>query len=324
MLAYHIMGSANPEHAARLLGWIYSRSNIYLVTFDNTSAFEKFKQHSQPASNVDVKLTPPVTWGGITMVSTILSAMAQLSRQCSAWKYFVLLSDSDVPLKCQSYICSTLETEATFGRSIFIHINAEARGGSHTDVADDPLSFKYNRQLSVRTDVEFVVHEQLTEHFRRVTESPIYITSKRLQFHVTDWRHEKALYIRPLDRVEANFRRRIFSKYEPRFGKTWCILSRWACNWLLEWEDLSLLFTAFSSTFCPDESFFHTAFGGAHFPRYDELETSNRFRWLNGTADKISDEKLVALRASPSFFARKVWPERSAGLFDWIDTWSRA
>jgi hypothetical protein len=104
MLAYHVMGSANPEHAARLLKWIYSIKNRYLVTFDNLSSFEKFKQASKAADNVDAISTPPVTWGGISMVGSILAAMRHLMRVDQQWKYFILLSDSDVSLKSQDDI----------------------------------------------------------------------------------------------------------------------------------------------------------------------------------------------------------------------------
>lgn len=322
MLAYHILGSANPQHAARLLKWIYSAENRYLITFDNPTALEKFQEASKAADNIRTMPTPPVTWGGISMVTSILRSLRTLLQEDNRWEFFILLSDSDVPLKPQDYIRLTLAKEAALGKDSFIHINQESYPEIDFGILDYSRPYAYHKLLPVRDDVKFLVHEQLIGHFEEITQSPIYITKKRVQFHVTDSRHDKLLYIRPLEQVEADFRKSVFSSYTPRFGKVWCILSRRTCNWLLQWKDLSLLFAVFGNTFCSDESFLQTALGGPHFPWFEGLDTSNRLRWHGGTADVISDEKLSSLSASECLFARKVHPSRSDCLFDWIDSWS--
>jgi len=322
MLAYHIMGSANPEYASRLVDWIHSPNNIYLVTFDNLPALKIFKQNWSPRGNVNCILTPPITWGGISIVSATLWAMGQLLHLNSDWRYFIPLSDSDVPLKRQSDICEILEAKAKSGKTLSLHLNPQRIVSTDYDLIDYSRPLGYRKQLGVRRDVSFVVHDQLADHFQEMTESPIYVTTKRLQFHVTENRRDKTLYIRPLEHNEALFRKSVFTKYKPLFGKFWCILSRESCDWLTHWEDLPLLFTAFSSTFIPDESFLHTALGGEHSPWHRQIETSNRFRWHNGTADAISDLKLSALQACECFFARKVQSDQCARLFHWIDSWS--
>src|SRR5215469_5291577 len=115
MLAYYIMGSANPEHAARLLNSIYFPANQYYITFDNHGALERFKRTSTAFENMIVKCIPSVTWGGISMVASILQGMVNLLKENSHWEYFILLSDSHVALKPQRDICSILEQQAEKG-----------------------------------------------------------------------------------------------------------------------------------------------------------------------------------------------------------------
>ncbi|MBV8937247.1 MAG: hypothetical protein JO095_15755, partial [Alphaproteobacteria bacterium] len=152
MLAYHIMGSANPEHALRLLNWIYSAENSYLITFDSPTALERFKQASKRADNIEALYIPPVTWGGISMVASILTALRILLNANKKWSFFILLSDSDVPLKTQEYICMTLMAESDSGKDSFIHVNQERSTELDLSIIDYSVPYKYQELLSVRSD----------------------------------------------------------------------------------------------------------------------------------------------------------------------------
>ena len=321
MIAYHIMSSAYPEQATQLIKWIYREDNLFLVTFDNQIAAQRFRENSVDHGNVNVRITSPIVWGGISMIYSTLDAIRAMLSYSQEWRYFIPLSDTDIPLKSQQNIISWLNVNSGKGAYISLHVNdANLPTDFLIPEIDCNLCYSFERQLDVRSDVKFMVHPQLSENFRTLEISPIYNTDKRQRYHVTEDRQAKSLFIRPMERSEIEFRRAVFSRHPPKFGKFWCAVSRSACEWLMDWSELPLLTEAFASTFIPDESFLQTAFNSPDFPWPQSIDRKNPVRWNHGAAHSLTNKHLPELQSTPALFARKLDNLCAApSLIDWVE-----
>jgi hypothetical protein len=315
------MGSAHPEHARRLVEWIYRDDNLFLITFDNYIAAQNFKESGVHRDNVDVRITSPVVWGGMSMIYSTLDAIRAVLSYGQEWRYFIPLSDTDIPLKDQQHIISWLNVKSGNGAYVSMHINDwDLPSNFWIPEIDCNLCYSFERQLDVRSDVKFMVHPQLSENFNILKNSPIYNVDKRQRYHVTENREDKSLYIRPMERSEIEFRRAVFSRHPPKCGKFWCAISRSACEWLMGWPELPSLTEAFSSTFIPDESFLHTAFNSPDFPWPQSIDRKNPVRWNHGAAQSLADKHLSDLQSTTALFARKLDNLSAApSLIDWVE-----
>ena len=313
------MAAANPAHAARLVRWMWRRNQTYVVSVDATADVDAFRAVLPAQDNVRLLHEWPVTWGGMTQVLSLLRGIESCLRTSSAWRWFINVSDSDIPLQSQERIVERLLHEGNHGCRDFVGRSTLRLRAPWYEGFKQPINLPFETALpGLRPDVRFCIHPQVRRWFTSEETSPIYNTMLRLALHTTDSPTDKTLYVRPLYAFEAQLRRQFYSAFEPTFGKVWVVLSRATCEWLLGWNRLPEVLATLAHTFCPDETVLHTALFSPAFPGSGWVKPDN-LRWRMGASDFVKDELLPKLKATDSLFARKVRFDASDELFAWLD-----
>ncbi len=319
MIAYHIMVHADPAHAARLLRWLHTQDDLFLVTCDEPGATATFAATGLRADNVALVAIPPMTWGGIGMVDCLLGGMRHFLSAAADWECYVPLSDSDIPLRPKSDIKDRLRQLFDDGRRSLCHFEGQAGIES---IGFPPLARPHStfaRALRVRDDLTFHVHGDVEPFFQSLDASPIMDARLRLSFDVRDAIWEKALYIGPLTPDQVSFRKAFFADHVPTFAKIWSLLlSRPACDWLCRSSLTVLARAVVSNSFIPEETMFSTILNSAACPLRAELAQQS-IRWNNGAPARIGDGTLAELQRTDALFARKVVADKAAAVLAWAD-----
>jgi hypothetical protein len=112
--------------------------------------------------------------------------------------------------------------------------------------------------------------------------------------------------------------------WRPHGGSQWWALSREALLWVLQTLRESPRVTRyFRHTFIPDEAMFQTMLANSPFAERMSAETLHYIDWERPNPKyprTLEEEDFDRLAASSALFARKMHPQRSAGLLERVDS----
>ncbi|MGE0714285.1 MAG: beta-1,6-N-acetylglucosaminyltransferase [Alphaproteobacteria bacterium] len=315
MIAYFIHCHRRLDRVRRLLQWLYSPRDLYLVGVDVTGAeCVDLGQLAGLPRNVVVRRLPPTVWGGASMLTATLEAMAAALAADRDWRWFVNLSGQDIPLKPQDAILSTLEGERRAGRTNFVATYG-ARPFAPTVAIDATVT--ETQMLQRHADVAFVLYGQARALFAADAQAN-FEPGQRASLFVSEDFARKQLHLRPLGRAERTMRARFFAATPFRFGRLWQVASRELCTYAVGDDAAYRLLGTLGTCFIPEESFFQMLVADAPADRVGTTVSDN-LRYRRGAPHVLHDGLLPALRSDPALFARKLEFGRCAAIDRWID-----
>ena len=140
-LVFFVLASrpSAPALVSRLVRALYSPVHLFLVHVDlkaNASVHEALVSYASTLANVHVlKTRRLVQWGGFSMVTAMLDAMASFVQRVD-FDFFINLSDSELPLRTSEELTAFL---GRFKGRAFVHVDpppsAAGRRGEGGDAA---------------------------------------------------------------------------------------------------------------------------------------------------------------------------------------------
>lgn len=110
-LAYLIVAHHQPEHLARLIRALDQENSHFFIHIDKKVAIEPFEAAVIPrqANIVFLPDRVPVYWGDLSVVLAELNLLRAAAASNRAYKYYILLSGSDYPIKDRREIHARLQ-----------------------------------------------------------------------------------------------------------------------------------------------------------------------------------------------------------------------
>jgi hypothetical protein len=308
MLPYH-----QPLQLLRLVERL-DRSNAYFfIHVDKRSKYTaEIIQELSKFPNVKIFSVHKINWAGFTTVEAEIDLMKMAVSSGIEFKYFVLLSGQDYPIKSNDYINSFFEKN-----------HCDFIGFEKFDFL--PGHFKEKTDYYHFRDIPYI-------NPRNPKKIPFLVY---LYFGL----HKRLKRFMP--------KRKFFKNFEPYFGPQWFVLSNGTVKYILAFIKENKGYLRFMRyTDAPDEFFFHTIIMNSErkanvydYDRYVEwLKTKKEnehfsqdfssLRYMDWS-DRGKDQPKPAildisyyetLRSSNDLFARKVDEKKSAELMDKIDT----
>jgi len=248
LIAYHILCHDNFAQVARLLDALYSPEDVFLVDIDDgkkpdTEAIDDWLQRD----NVHVTRDANIGWGGSgTLRKTMMGAFRLLELDAS-WKYYVVLSGQDLPLKSNRHIKSVLAEghrartnyircfEAPYIKLADLEPHNKAKKSviwgdrGHTKVYAKPGAINPQTGMYARTLVD-----------------------------VAEAGEDGAVYVGTVDPLLHRYREDFFARYPFYTGANWFNLHRELIECMVDDKFTYELYSAIKTSFLPDESFFQT------------------------------------------------------------------
>ena len=313
-LAYLILTHQFPESLARLVNRLNSPHAHFFIHVDRAADIHPFLQALPPAENVHFTDTRvKVHWRGFKMVEATLQLMKEAVEHEKDFKYCILLSGSDYPIK------PTDQIQTFFERASLEYIH-------YCRLQDNPAMMK--------KVLQYYFHD--TVPYDRSRKQPrLYRLLRRKAFRL-------------LGRIVP---RQYPENIEPYFGPQWCNLTGECVAYILNYvRDNPNFVRYYRYADAPDEMFIQTvvlnssfAKRTVHYEAYrrltkiadlDELraeydkslpEESFSLRYIDfssggGSPATLVEDYFPALENSEALWARKVHPTTSAQLLDRIDT----
>jgi len=313
-LAYLILAHQFPESLARLVNRLESPHAHFFIHVDRATDIQPFLRALPPAENVHFTDTRfKVHWRGFKMVDATLQLMKEAVEHEKNFKYFILLSGADYPIKPTDHI------QAFFERTSLEYIH-------YCRLQGNPVMMKKVLQYYFHDAIPYDRSRRKPRLFRLF---------RRKAFRL-------------LSRVVP---RQYPENIEPYFGSTWWNLTGECAAYILDYvRDNPHFLRYYRYTDAPDEMFFQTivlnspfAKRTVHYEAYrrltkiadlDELraeydkslpEESFSLRYIDfssggGSPATLVEDYFPALENSEALWARKVHPTTSAQLLDRIDT----
>ena len=315
LVAYLILASHNASQVARLIERLDGPQVRFFVHVDAKSDIRPFMElQSRTQRLVLLKNRVTVFWGGWSVVDATLYLMREACKH--RFRYSVLLSESDYPLKPRDYIEGFLR--------------------------DGNVEYISFWRLEDRPSWQFRVN------YLHYPDS--YISNERIGPSAT--RLASLWYKRATASSVSAFipRRRRPPRITPYGGAQWWMLSQDAVQYILDAVDENHWMTEFFRfTYVPDEMFFQTvllnsplASRAARFDDYqrwrgkslgagsrrdpellDPTTFHYRFQYWSRTKGRpatLDIDDLDALQSSQALFGRKFDPGRSAELLNLVDS----
>ncbi len=311
-IAYLILAHNQPQQLARLVGRLNQPNVWFFIHIDKKS---KDKESIATAlfgyGNVKIISEYDVNWMGFNMVRSTIELMRLACASGVDFKYFVLMSGQDYPIKSNSYI------NKFFGERDNDFI-------SFAKINDSPDNYKNKVRY-------FHYYDFAYSNPRNRKKIPLlvylyYGIHKHVMKHVP--------------------KRRFYKNFEPYFGSQWFALTVGTVKYILDFISTNRAYLRFMKyTEGPDETFFQTiilnserrenVYGYDRFVQWDKIKkigehftqgySSLRYmdwsdRGPNMPKPAILDSGYFeTLVDSPDLFARKVDENASADLLDKID-----
>ena len=328
-IAYLIYAYSHPELMARMIDALNRPDVSFFIHIDKKVDIEPFLRCVKTADNiVFLKNRIKVFWMGYTQVEAVLLLMKEATEQGGKikepYKYYVLLSSQDYPIKSNNYIFDFFERYNDLEYLQFMRL-------SDTVSWDDSWMHKIEKY-----------------HFL-----DSYLTNARSQFRY------RGIYFTARKWVNGIMpRRKYLENITPYGGCDFWMLTHQAVNYILSYIGHNKSFVRFYKyTESPIEMIFHTILlnsplatrmrnysqneevfdiwrrmhrGESHNPSEDKKEFIRRFMavnlryidWWNpaqGFPAVLNEKDFDALNDSECLFARKMHPEKSGKLLDLID-----
>ena len=309
MIAYLVQMHDGVEYLEWMLPLIWHPDNFYLVSVDaDGEVLNRTQRFCATYPNVETVRSTPVVWGGMTVVSAILTGMERLLNSGS-WTHFINISARDAPLMSQVAMMRQLSLAAQNGKRNFL----QYFGGVWVDwLEPDPDA---ERAVTYERSTAFPALWASTAMLSSFTgtRSPVMNWTIRPNFFCCEDVDAKALYCRGLSRHEAEDRRRIFGDVvRYRGGRQWFVFGRSLCEWLRRSATTQEFVGYFSSILIPDESFFQSLIEHAPAAEMEAVSPTN-LRLRAGDPIWLSDATIEEVEGSTAFFARKLqWSESAA------------
>lgn len=320
MFAYQIQCHKHIGHVSRLIRWLYHTEDLFIVSVDTRSGEDLSPLRDLLAlGNVLLVAKHAITWGGASLVASMLSTIFEALSH-DGWRYFVNISESDMPLKSRPEMLEFFANHASKGAHNFISdfgvIEFEPLPRRSEDAGLRwTLSAPGNSSFTLHDDVCRLLRSGATSHseFPPVTQPNL-----RSAFHVEEDIEGGRLFIRPHQSFEAYQAERFFARYPYRFGRQWIVASRALCRYMIDSEASRSIFNVLKNSFIPDESFTQTV--AATAPREDIGGiVANNLRYALGAPERITDANFAEVLASGALFARKVDFAHCTKMIEWAE-----
>lgn len=247
MIAYHILCHGNFKQVALLIDSLYTREDTFLIDIDDgqkpdTRALKKFAG----LDNVEIVRDSNIGWGaGGTLRKTLKGAFRLLAS--GNWRYYVVLSGQDLPLKSNDHIKNRL-SRGEADKTNFIRVSPALP----VDMASVPINNKSGK-------VVMLGDRGHTKVFARPdTIDPQVAFGARWRVDVTEVADRGEVYIGTADPLLMRFRESFFEKYPFYVGANWFNLHRSLVEYMYKDPFTYELYEVLRTTFIPDESYFQT------------------------------------------------------------------
>ena len=317
-LAYLILTHQSPEFLARLVNRLDSPNVHFFIHVNAMTDIQPFLRAVLPAENVHfTDVRSKVHWRGFSTTKAILQLMKEVVEHEQDFKYCILLSGADYPIKTRDYIQSFFE-------------NATLEYIQYARLQDYP-SWQNSQMPRIQ---QYYFNDALPyDRFRK--QPRLFRLLRRKGFRL-------------LSRIVP---RQFPTAIEPYSGATWFTLTGECVAYIIDYvHDNPQFLRYYKYTDAPDEMMFLTIVLNSHFAertvnykeycrltkiddideRWAEVERTFRpesfhLRYIDfsrggGSPANLTEDHFPALEKSEALWARKFHPTTSAQLLDMIDT----
>jgi len=316
-LAYLILTHQFPELLARLVNKLNSPDTHFFIHVNAMTDIQPFLRALPPAENVHfTDVRSKVHWRGFSATEAILQLMKEVVEHEQDFKYCILLSGADYPIKPRDHIQSFFE-------------NATLEYIQYARLQDFP-SWQQSQMPRIQ---QYFFNDALP--YDRLRKQPrLFRLLRRKGFRL-------------LSRIVP---RQFPNAIEPYGGATWFTLTGECVAYIIDYvRDNPQFLRYYKYTDAPDEMIFLTIVLNSHFAdrtvhykeycrlteiddideRWAEIERtfppeSFHLRYIDfsrggGSPATLTEEDFTALANSEALWARKMHPTTSAQLLDMID-----
>ena len=316
-LAYLILTHQAPEFLARLVNRLDSPNVHFFIHVTAMTAIQPFLRAVPPAENVHfTDVRSKVHWRGFSTTKAILQLMKEVVEHEQDFKYCILLSGADYPIKTRDHIQNFFE-------------NATLEYIQYVRLQDYP-----SWQNSQMPRIQQYYFNDAVPYDRLRKKPRLFRLLRRKGFRL-------------LSRIVP---RQFPNDTEPYSGSTWFALTGECVAYIIDYvHDNPQFLRYYKYTDVPDEMIFLTIVLNSHFAnrtvhykeycrltkiedideRWAEMERTFRpesfhLRYINfslrgGSPDTLTEDDFTALANSEALWARKMHPTTSARLLDMID-----
>jgi SAM-dependent methyltransferase len=312
VIFFQIQAAYNLDYVHDLISFIYRRENFYFITIDkhrSTSA-TALKTRLAHFENVVISDDSYITWGGVSQVNSMLRGMSYMLSFNSRYRYYINLSDSDLPLWTSDKLTQFLTNAEARGQLGFISYWRPTVDFDGLTIADRAGI----RNFSHRPDVILSADVGLAEYFCDFSRSPIVAAALRPLLVCGEQPVVKTLHIRPPMPFEMAARKSFFTRNPVYIGRQWLILHASLIQRMLSDPAFVTFYQIFASTFIPDEMLFQSYLINAI--REPGIIISDNLRYNGGEPANVSDENISELKACDAAFARKLDIPKSEQLLE--------
>ena len=294
MIAYHLLCHDNFRQVVELARALWTPDATILIDVDDGKRPDlRPLEALEGLSNVHVKRDANIGWGGGGTMRKTLQGAFELLELGRDWRYYVVLSGQDLPLKSNEAIRGRLMAGDAAGTN-FIRCHPVE------PVAVEGLPVKNPTSRLRRWEDRG--HTRLWARPGAI--SPHVEMGARTLVDVTEVGALGQVYVGPADPLLAEHRRRFFARHPFHAGPNWFNLHRSLLEHMRSDPFAHELYDVCRTTFIPDESYFQT------------YVMNTRFR---DTADPDYGRLIVRPpeHPAPKVLGRRDWPviEASDALF---------
>jgi SAM-dependent methyltransferase len=312
VIFFQIQAAYNLDYVSDLISFIYSRDNFYCIVVDKHRAAmtSALQMRLTNFDNIEIVDDCYVTWGGVSQVNSMLRGMSYMLGLGDRYRYYINLSDSDLPLWTSDRMKQFLaDAEARSRLGFIAHWRPAVDFDSLTISDRTGVS-----EFSHRPDIVMSVDNSVADYFRDFAQSPIIAAALRPVLVCSEQPAVKTLQIRPLMPFEKTVRAQFFAQNPIYIGRQWLILHASLIRWILSNPAFITFYQTFATTFIPDEMLFQTFL--LNGVKDHALISSDNYRFRGGEPTNVSDADISELAACQAAFARKLDIARSKQLLE--------
>ncbi|MFK7892325.1 MAG: beta-1,6-N-acetylglucosaminyltransferase [Granulosicoccus sp.] len=255
MIAYHILCHGNFEQVALLVEALYCEEDTFLIDIDDgNKPNTKPVDHLARRPNVHVVRDANIGWGGGGTLRKTIKGAFRLLKLNAHWKYYIVLSGQDMPLKSNESIKRFYSAGFEKGTNYIRNFKVD-----RIEVEDLAVSNK-----------TAVCQLWGDRGHTRVYGKPGTINPQdnhyaRILVDVTEVGEKGEVYVGLCDSLLQKRRELFFSQYPFHFGANWFSLHRSLLDAMQHDAFAYELYDVMRTTFIPDESYFQTYINNTRF-----------------------------------------------------------
>jgi hypothetical protein len=297
LIAYLIQAHNQEKNLFEMVNKLNNDEVCFFIHIDKKSDINKFKNLNEFKNLYFVKNRMNVVWKGFSQVEATIRTIKLALNSKYDFKYFILLSGSDYPIKSNTYLLDFFKNT----NKNFIEFKKIKKSNSYLDY------FK-NKQLWFKIS-KWHFYDSIGYNFN----------SKNGSFK--HWFYRIYILINILI-VNRCFKKRFFfDKVEPYFGSSWWNLNKNSIEYILDFYDKNCKFHEYYYyTDAPDEMYFQTIILNSKFKKDC---VSDNLRYVDWSVHRegpaiLDDSDFLKIKKSDKFIARKI-NKKSKGLKIKID-----